>query len=48
MNEEIKNRLQKDIDYGNEMQSYWNKYRKDFLVFLAGLIIGICIFEIMM
>ena len=30
MTKAVRERLQKDIAYGNDMQAYWNRYRRDF------------------
>ena len=39
MTKAVRERLQKDIAYGNDMQAYWNRYRRDFLILLAVLLL---------
>ena len=39
MTKAVRERLQKDIAYGNDMQAYWNRYRRDFLILLAVLVL---------
>ena len=31
--------VREDIAYGNDMQAYWNRYRRDFLILLAVLLL---------
>ncbi|EHJ7846402.1 hypothetical protein KB151_003539 [[Clostridium] innocuum] len=39
MTKAVRERLQKDIAYGNDMQAYWNRYHRDFLILLAVLLL---------
>ena len=39
MTKAVREPLQKDIAYGNDMQAYWNRYRRDFLILLAVLLL---------
>ena len=41
MTKAVRERLQKDIAYGNDMQAYWNRYRRDFLILLVLVIANI-------
>lgn len=38
--------MQKDIEYGQNMQAYWNQYRRDFLILLAVLLLVMLILVI--
>lgn len=39
MTKAVRERMQKDIEYGQNMQAYWNQYRRDFLILLAVLLL---------
>ncbi len=46
MTKAVRERMQKDIEYGQNMQAYWNKYRRDFLILLAVLLLVMLILVI--
>ena len=46
MTKAVRERMQKDIEYGQNMQSYWNQYRRDFLILLAVLLLVMLILVI--
>ena len=46
MTKAVRERMQKDIEYGQNMQAYWNQYRRDFLILLAVLLLVMLILVI--
>lgn len=46
MTKAVRERMQKDIEYGQNMQTYWNQYRRDFLILLAVLLLVMLILVI--
>ena len=46
MTKAVRERMQKDIEYGQNMQAYWKQYRRDFLILLAVLLLVMLILVI--
>ena len=46
MTKAVRERMQKDIEYGQNMQAYWNQDRRDVLILLAVLLLVMLILVI--